>query len=209
MSCEKTDCKNYDSMRCVGCFDFSEYLPPKQIKTMVKKNYNKPSKRMGTTFEMTNHNQNKAMLDSVASSNMTPNSGAGHVKGDEQIRGIINVMEELKTLDPERARGHSSFSIKREWLDKLDREGPKENMEFWYLKFAYKDTDTKSYTVIDSEQMMSMIATIIHDRKIAKEADCRIDVANKRASLKEAESVKLFAEVEYLKSLLKQHNINY
>ena len=54
---------------------------------------------------------------------MTLNSGATVLeKGDEQISGIINVMEELKTQMPDRAKGTKTFTIKRQWLDKLNKE---------------------------------------------------------------------------------------
>ena len=52
----------------------------------------------------------------------------GRVKGDEQIRGLISWMFESKTQEIERARGHKQFTIKREWLEKLEREAPDENM---------------------------------------------------------------------------------
>ena len=125
-------------------------------------------------------------------------------------------MEELKTQEVERARGHSQFTIKREWLDKLDREAPPENMEFWYLKFAFKDTDDKSYVVIDTQQIMDMVTTIVHDRKLANEADSKVEVANKRLEYVNAEMSHILAEeymkdkkIEYYEALLKQHNIDY
>lgn len=122
---------------------------------------------------------------------------------------MIRIMEELKTQDPHRTRGHSQFTIQRKWLDKLDKEAPAENMEFWYLKFAFCDTDDQSYIVFDSAQMNDMIATLIHDRKKANEADAKVKVAETRRMLAEAESTKLFAEVEYLKALLDQKGIEY
>ena len=159
-------------------------------------------------FERNNHKSVSNNINSVMT-DMTPNSVAGKVKGDQQITGMIRIMEELKTQDPNRARGHSQFTIKREWLDKLDREAPVENMEFWYLKFAFKDTDDQSYTVIDTAQMNDMVATLVHDRKKANEADAKIKVADTRRVLAEAESSKLFAEVQYLKAILDREGIAY
>ena len=195
---------------------FKEYVA-KQVKGLQKRNYNKKSNRMGSTFEYNNHKNNKAAIDSVVNTSMTPNSGAGSsIKGDEQITGLIRIMEELKTQEVERARGHSQFTIKREWLDKLDREAPPENMEFWYLKFAFKDTDDKSYVVIDTQQIMDMVTTIVHDRKLANEADSKVEVVNKRLEYVNAEMSHILAEehmknkkIEYYEALLKQHNIDY
>ena len=211
-------CANKDK-KCDMCIDgsqFKEYIA-KQVKGLQKRNYNKKSNRMGSTFEYNNHKNNKAAIDSVVNTSMTPNSGAGSsIKGDEQITGLIRIMEELKTQEVERARGHSQFTIKREWLDKLDREAPPENMEFWYLKFAFKDTDDKSYVVIDTQQIMDMVTTIVHDRKLANEADSKVEVVNKRLEYVNAEMSHILAEeymkdkkIEYYESLLKQHNIDY
>ena len=211
-------CANNDK-KCDMCIDgsqFKEYVA-KQVKGLQKRNYNKKSNRMGSTFEYNNHKNNKAAIDSVVNTSMTPNSGAGSsIKGDEQITGLIRIMEELKTQEVERARGHSQFTIKREWLDKLDREAPPENMEFWYLKFAFKDTDDKSYVVIDTQQIMDMVTTIVHDRKLANEADSKVEVVNKRLEYVNAEMSHILAEeymkdkkIEYYEALLKQHNIDY
>lgn len=207
MSCDKSNCIHIGNTICWRCVEYEYYETKAQKKPMQKKNYNKSSKRMGSTFEMQNHIQNKAILKDAISSDMTPNSGAGKIKGDEQIRGLVNIMEELKTQEVTRARGHKQMTIKKEWLDKLDEEA--DGQEFWYLKFAFKDTDTNSYTVIDSEQLMSMIATLAHDRAIARDATNKIDIANKKSMLKEAESVKLFAETEYLKSILIANKIDF
>lgn len=211
MNCEYgyIDCKNLGNSKCNLCIDGSNYLATKK-KTygLRKSNPNKPTGRMGELFERNNNKDVKNNINSVVT-DMTPNSGAGKVKGDQQITGLIRIMEELKTQDPHRARGHNQFTIQRKWLDKLDREAPLENMEFWYLKFAFCDTDNQSYIVFDSVQMNDMIATIIHDRKKANEADAKIKVADTRRQLAEAESTKLFAEVEYLKALLDKEGIKY
>ena len=210
MSCEfgYTDCKN-ENKRCDLCFDGLHYIP-KQVKStgLRKRNNEKPTGRMGEYFERQNHKSVKNNIESVTTG-MTPNSGAGKVKGDQQITGLVRIMEELKTQDPTRARGHKQFTIQRSWLDKLDREAPAENMEFWYLKFAFCDTDSQHYVIFDVEQMNNMIVTLIHDRKKAKEADAKIKVADTRRVLAEAESTRLFAEVEYLKAILEEKGIKY
>lgn len=210
MSCEfgHTDCKN-EGKRCDLCIDDLHYVPMKpKSQGLRKRNTEKPTGRMGELFERNNNKAVKSNIESVTTS-MTPNSGAGKVKGDQQITGMIRIMEELKTQDPHRARGHNQFTIQRKWLDKLDREAPLENMEFWYLKFAFCDTDSNSYIVFDSSQMNDMIATMIHDRKKAKDADAVVKVAETRRMLAEAESTKLFAEVEYLKAILDKEGIAY
>ena len=196
------NCANKDSSYCILCVNGSKFKMKKIFTPNygLKKNTNKKSNRMGSQAEMINHKNN---VDTITS-NMTPNSGAGKVKGDEQIRGLVNIMQEVKTQEITRARGHSQFTIKREWLDKLEREAPLENMEFWYLNFSFKDNDEKMYTIIDSKQMRDMVATIVEDRKIAKQAQNKIDTANKKRILVEAENTKLLAEIEYLKDKIKE-----
>lgn len=198
---ECANCANKDSSYCILCVDGSKFKMAKTFTpNYIKKNTNKKSNRMGSQAEIINHQNN---IDTV-SANMTPNSGAGRVKGDEQIRGLVNIMQEVKTQEITRARGHSQFTIKREWLDKLEREAPTENMDFWYLNFSFKDNDTQMYTVIDSKQMQDIVATMVEDRKIAKQAQNKIDTANKKRILTEAENTKLLAEIDYLKAKIKE-----
>ena len=114
MSCEfeYTDCKNEDK-RCDLCFNASNYVPIKpKSNGLRKRNTEKPTGRMGELFERNNNKAVKNNINSVTTS-MTPNSGAGKVKGDQQIVGLVRIMEELKTQDPHRARGHSQFTIQR------------------------------------------------------------------------------------------------
>ena len=204
------DCKYYhddcetDRDNCILCVNSSKYKKAKVRKYGIQRNTNKKSNRMGSQAEVINH---KTIKDTVEA-NMTPNSGAGKIKGDEQIRGLVNIMQEVKTQEVIRARGHSQFTIKKEWLEKLEKEGFNSNMEFWYLVFSFKDNDEKLYTVIDNKQMNDMIATIIQDRKVAKEAQDKINVANNKTALFEAENIKLHAEIKYLRSILKANKID-
>lgn len=205
MDCDKFDCKFCDTDKCLMCVNYSKYTPEKKKQYGIKKNLNKTSNRMGSKAEMINHESNKATIDS----NMTPNSGAGKVKGDEQIRGLVNIMQEVKTQEVVRAKGHTQFTIKREWLDKLEQEAPVENMDFWYLVFSFKNTDTQQYVVIDKAQMNDMIATMVDDRKTAKSANARIAVAEKNRIATETENLALRAKIDALQAeidLLKGNN---
>lgn len=200
---DKTDCIN-DTM-CLMCFNLSRYAPTKKRQNGIKKNLNKQSSRMGSTAEMKNHNNLEKTLSSTAS--MTPNSGAGKIKGDEMIRGLVNWSMESKTQEIVRAKGHKQFTIKREWLDKLERESKEANFEFWNLVFSFKDNDNKLYAVIDMQQVYDIIATLDSDRKIAKAAQQKIDVADKHRIATEAENTALLARIDYLEALLAKHNI--
>lgn len=139
------------------------------------------------------------MLTDV-STRMTPNSGAGSVKGDQEIRGIINIMEELKEENKVLAKGDKSFSIKKSWLEKLDREGKAAEKEFWYLKFCYGTFDRDTYVVMSEEMCMSMVKTMVEDRKEKVKLIKELDLNEKRRRLLEAEKIKLLAEIDVLKA---------
>ena len=214
MSCpfNKDDCQN--ETQCHLCFEASKYIAPKKKQYGIKKNNNKKSNRMGSNLEVVNQKRlSSTVSDNKTVADMTPNSGAGHVKGDAQIQGLVRCMIENKTQEVTRAKGHSQFTIKREWLDKLANEAPKENMEFWWLTFSFKDTDSQLYTIIDDQQMQDMIATLVHDRKVAKEADSKVELANKQRKMIEAKNTeleatidRLKAEVDYYKALCKEED---
>ena len=199
------DCKYYhddcetDRDNCILCVNSSKYKKAKVRKYGIQRNNNKKSNRMGSQAEVINH---KTIKDTVEA-NMTPNSGAGKIKGDEQIRGLVNIMQEVKTQEVVRAKGHSQFTIKREWLDKLAEEAPAENMDFWYLVFSFKNTDEQQYVIIDKQQLNDMVATMVEDRKVAKEAQDRIDLADKKRMYAEANNLKLQAEIDMLKAEIK------
>jgi hypothetical protein len=177
--------------KCALCFEQAYYIPEKQ---KTKKKYTgKNSNRMGARFEKENHEANQKLL---ATSNQTPNSGAGKIKGDEQISGIIHVMEELKTkVKPKISRGSEVFTVHKEWLTKLATEASQENKEFWYLKFRFYEPETDTYVVVSQDMIMSMIKTMAEDRKKAKTAQYQIDMANAKAELLNAENTMLRAKI--------------
>ncbi len=51
--------------------------------------------------------------------------------------------------------------------------------------------------------MNDMVATITEDRKVAKEAKARIDLAEKKRVFTEAENLKLQSEIDMLKAEIK------
>lgn len=207
MTCEwgHTDCKN-EGLKCHLCVARDFHYDPivvKRPKPMAKRQQ-RTDKRMGSNFEYKNHVSNQNLLNDV-SSRMTPNSGAGQIKGDEEIVGIINIMEELKTKVKEQAPGKHTFTIKREWLEKLHREAMAVNKEFWYLKFSFHEHDDDVYVIVEQDVIMSMVKTMVEDRKKANEADLKVDIAEKQRRVFEAENVKLHAEIDLLKAKLRKY----
>lgn len=205
MACEwlTEDCQFEGTSKCDLCFTVKQnYKPSKQKKFGMAKHAQKADGRMGSNFEYQNHKRNEAIL-SGATSGMTLNSGATVLqKGDEQITGCIRIMEELKTKVAEQAPGKKTFTIQKKWLDKLAVEAPPENMEFWYLKFRFHESDNKSYIVIDQDVIMSMVYTMVEDRKVAKTAQSKINIENKRRELAETQLLCAQKEIELLKAEL-------
>ena len=204
MSCEYgyTDCTNCS--QCHLCFNGSKYKPSKKKNSGIQKNYNKQSKRMGSISETKVQQTNQATIDTVTSSRLTANSGAGFgsgtEKGDAWITGLVEISQEVKTQLPDRAKGCKSFTIQKEWLDKLDYESRKANKEFWWLVFSFKETDNQMYVVADNQVFQDMVATLVADRKLAAEADKKIDLANKQKRATEAKNTELQATIDYLRA---------
>lgn len=204
MSCEYgyTDCTNCS--QCHLCFNGSKYKPSKKKNSGIQKNYNKQSKRMGSISETKVQQTNQATIDTVTSSRLTANSGAGFgsgtEKGDAWITGLVEISQEVKTQLPDRAKGCKSFTIQKEWLDKLDYESRKANKEFWWLVFSFKETDNQMYIVADNQVFQDMVATLVADRKLAAEAGKKIDLANKQKKVIEAKNTELQATIDYLQA---------
>ena len=196
----KNDCQNCD--QCLLCFNGNKYVAPKKKQQGLKKNYNKQTKRMGAVSENITQQQNQATIDSVCSSRLTVNSGAGQEKGDAWITGLVEIAQEVKTQLPERAKGCKNFTISREWLEKLNRESKAAMKEFWWLVFSFKEDDEQQYVVAETQVFQDMVANLVHDRKIAKEANKKIDLANKQRRVAETRNTELEAKVDRLQAEL-------
>lgn len=212
MSCDwgRTDCVN-EGEKCHLCAspDF-HYQPPKQRKQSgMARSQAKESGRKGAGFELRNHHAVNDMLTG-ASTRMTPNSGAGQVKGDQEIRGIIQIMEELKEQNNKKTtRGETTFTIHKEWLEKLDREAKAAGKEFWYLKFSFNKADHDTFVVVDADIIMAMINTMVEDRKAVTKVKLEAEVSHRRRETVDAENTLLLAQIAELKARLaeKEHEL--
>ena len=209
MACDwgvENECAHAGTYKCDICFSPRQYFEEKKVKKRkpaLARRQNKADGRTGSTFEFQNHKTNASILKDDVVSGMTLNSGATVLeKGDEQIRGIINIMEELKTKVTEKARGAKTFTIQKKWLDKLHVEALKEKMEFWYLKFSFFEADQDVYVAVEQDVIMSMVKTMVDDRRNLQREKRRADVENKRRELAEAELIAAKAEIELLKAEL-------
>ena len=209
------DCLN-DRSKCLFCSNGMSYKEPKK-RTPIRKPTQKADKRMGSGFEKANHDRNVEIL----SSRMTINSGATtKEKGDENVViGAYRLMEELKTQEPERARGCKSFSIKREWLNKLHTEALKKNQDFWHLKFAFNEDEAATITraerfsegnpagnvfvILEQDTVMAWVQVLAQDEIKVAEIDDRMRFLNKKNQALEAENVALKAKVDELEAKFK------
>ena len=197
------DCRFEGSEKCDTCFsDSFHYSRPRaRKKATLARHQQKKDSRLGSGFEYRNHKANETALADTVVSRMTVNSGATVLeKGDEQIRGLVNAMEELKTRTTEQAPGRKTFTIQKQWLDKLHNEAMKENMEFWYLKFSFFESDNDVYCITEQDIIMSMIRTMKEDRLRTKKAAKEIDVANRMRAKAEAELLCAKKEIELLRA---------
>ncbi len=204
MECKwgNNDCKYLDE-KCHLCLDSYYYVSTYKKRTTLNKKQAKPDKRMGSNFEYNNHVKNEALF-SETTSRMTPNSGAGEVKGDEQIRGYVNAMEELKTRVIIQAKGKENFTIRKEWLITLNSNAIERNQEFWYLKFSFYEFDQQVYIIVEEDIIMSMIVTMDNDRRSKKQIELSLDSIKKQLRSKELEIIALNSKIEFLESRIKE-----
>ena len=202
MTCEwgHVDCLN-EGKKCDLCFSDSYHYqaPAKRKPKGLNKRQQKADGRMGSSFEFKNHQNNASLLQDTGS-RMTPNSGAGKIKGDEEISGLLTAMEELKTKVTKQAPGKETFTIKKEWLNKLNREAKEANKEFHYLKFSFHEYDPDVYIIVEQDIIMSMVVTMVEDRRKTQKYDLKEQVYKNRIFVLESEIVKLNAEKELLVS---------
>ena len=199
----ETSCALYGKAGKCDLCDGSMFFEPIKKKAPVRLRTQKKSKRMGAKFEEENHEQNITIVgrDSCF---LTPNSGAGNLyKGDEWINGFCSVMQELKTnVKPKVSRGSKSYTVKRQELEKVKREGDEANIEFYYLKFRFLESDSETYSIISDEIMNSIIATLNEDRKKVALTDSTVNYFKAKYLRIEAEKSLLEAKVRELEAEL-------
>ena len=215
MACKwgHTDCKFEESAKCARCWTDSQnykQMEYKQPKRLAKRSNQKADGRMGSHFEEANHKHNLQLLkEAAAETHMTLNSGATHIeRGDEQLTGLFDVMQECKTQMPDRVKGTKTFTIRREWLDDLHQKAMNEKKEFWHLVFAFSEDEGcheggEVFVVLERKVTDKIIKSVISGRKVEKLAVMKIDVAEKMRAKAEAKVTLLERENELLKAQLK------
>ena len=205
MSCEwgHEDCQNEGTERCDTCFsDSFHYKQAVGRKSYrLNKRARTQDKRQGSDFEgKTKKIISDAMSDKPVVQ-LTINSGAtAHEKGDVQIDGLLTAMIEDKTKTiVHKARGEKTFTIRSEWLKKLLKESALHDKEFHWLLFSFYQHDEDIYAITEAEHILSMVKTMEADRRRAKIAEKKVEIAERRKKIVEAENAKLMIELEHLR----------
>lgn len=76
------------------------------------------------------------------------NSGAGKFAGGDVVLPKVKCLVECKTATTEK----SSFSIKKEWLEKIKQECFAKRQDNYVLAFNYGATDSPNYFILDEVQ---------------------------------------------------------
>ena len=205
MPCEwkNNDCQFEGTVKCDTCFTDSLHYKPAVVK---KKKYlarhaNKADGRGGSEFEYRNFKKNQAALQDSTSCRMTLNSGATAMeKGDAWIQGMVSIMEEYKTKTVQKAPGKETFTIHKEWLDKLLRESREAGFEFSDLRFSFREADSDVYVIITENEFLSWIKTLNADRLAAREASLKIDLAQKKEATARSELTAAYSKIAELKA---------
>lgn len=118
-------CPNYkvctSNIHCMDCDGETLYVPDK--KPFIKKSSGKGrggERTESRTIKKTNNSIKQSIERAYKqkSNKLTPNSGAGKIKGD----GItLDLMQEMKERNNSLKGGNKSISIQKEWLEKLER----------------------------------------------------------------------------------------
>ena len=210
MSCEwgYEDCSQVGK-KCDLCLTEGFHYYPCSVrkKPGLAKRQAKPDGRMGSSSEFKNHVNNSNLLDGTTA-RMTPNSGAGYVKGDAEISGLVNIMEEIKTEIIKEAPGKETFKIHRAWLDKLNREAKQAHKDFWYLKFSFNEFQDQFYCITEAEVIMSMVNTIVSDRRKVNKISAEMEVLYRQKCKVEADLSAAYAEVALIKAQLNLERCN-
>jgi hypothetical protein len=138
------------------------FRPLKEYKRLQPKSPNYKEKKKGMEFEKDGtkkYNQAIKIAKDVARRQLA--SGALHFAlGDmiteEELTAALAEFKERSSVD---ARGNKQITIKKEWLDKLEKEAKLMGRDYYFLPFRFKDSD-KDYVVIEFDLLLSYVQTI-------------------------------------------------
>lgn len=177
MTCPYQDeCRNYPKS-CFKCFDFKQYKPLKERKTLQPKSKTKKEKKAGMDFEKKGvQKYNQAIRIGKDMAHQQIASGAFHFAlGDmiteEELTAALAEFKERGGLD---SRGEKQLTIKKEWIEKIKEEAKQMGKAFYFLPIRFKN-DPIDYVVLEYDMFLSYIQIIqsLHEqiRLLSKKAN--------------------------------------
>lgn len=161
-------CEHYkkclSNSRCMDCDGESLYKPSEKVydkdKPKVKRKGQKTEKKV---VKRTNDAIKKSIQRAIKkrSVRLTPNSGAGSIKGDAIADDI---MQEMKERNHALKGGNKSFSIQKEWLEKLERESY--GKPYYVLPFTFGENENKIYAIVDYDVFLSLYTDIVYLKQL-------------------------------------------
>ena len=79
-------------------------------------------------------------------------------------------------------------------------------MDFYYLKFSFFETDPQVYVIAEQEQIMSMVKTMVEDRRSKKVLERDKEILLKHQDVLNAKINELRAELALAKELVKEED---
>ena len=156
------------NIHCMDCDGETMYIPEK--KPFIRKSSGLGrggEKTESKTIRKTNGYIKKGLKEAYAKSanTLTPNSGAGKIKGD----GVTSdLMQEMKERNNTLKGGKKSISIQKEWLDKLRKESYEAGKSYYVLAFTFGEDEHKIYGAMDYETVMGMYEDIVYYKEREK-----------------------------------------
>lgn len=161
MTCPVFDqCSN--TAQCYRCFHQHLYKPHKRQTPLAPKSLSRTPKKQGIKAEQDFVKQYKQTIqraDQVVRQQIA--SGAlHHHPGDvETFDSFIASLYEIKEKLVDHTKGKKTFTIQKEWLDKLKKEARQLNKDHYALPFRFSE-DNSFYVVIELEILLSLVETI-------------------------------------------------
>ena len=152
-------CKN--NIRCMDCDGESLFLSEKKEFKKSSGLGRKGEKTEKKAVKKTNNYVKKSIERAYKqkATSLTPNSGAGKIKGDALS---YDLMQEMKERNHELKGGNKSISIQKEWLEKLEREAYQAGKPYYLLPFTFGEEEKKIYAILDYDVIMGIYADLVY-----------------------------------------------
>lgn len=155
------ECANFEKS-CYKCFAYNLYAAKKQPVGLRKRSITNKQKKEGIDFEnrgVKAYNEAVKQAKDVAHRQIA--SGAlsfalGDMITEEELTASLAEFKERGSVN---ARGEKQITIKKKWLDDIEREAKEMGKEYYFLPFTFKGSNT-DYVAMDFDILLSYVQTI-------------------------------------------------